>query len=410
MNRLGQTLLMVLFSFLMLHCGEAEEDFSDIHIPQIVKTAHFVNRIDLQWNKVNNAKKYEVEYAADKNMNDAVTKETKSLALEISDLQAGQEYYFKIRAFDGENWTKWSKVKKAETALFSTTIETFNVMGDRAYLHSHGEDYYEEYQIAGKDYWSNRRIAFRDLILASDNQPDILALQEVSQPEQLEDIVSLLSSEYDVHISSRIIDPRAIFWKKDKYSLVDFDDNIEGYDNTVSGYYTGRYVSHVRLKEKKTGKELLVFNIHPNSGSSAEKQRMRGILARRVADTAKKLSKKYHAPAIVLGDFNNYANTVIDGLPGSPMVLKSYGFSDTFDDAIEKTNAEYTSYDKIYVAKASKSQEGRKRLDYIFTYSEEKITVSDYRILIRFQGGPPEFKTPRPSDHHPVRSTLYLCY
>lgn len=410
MNRIGQTLLMVLFSFLMLHCGEAGKGFSDINTPQIVKTAHFVNRINLQWNKVDNAKKYEVKYAADKNMNDAVTKETEALALEVSDLQAGQVYYFKIRAFDGESWTHWSKVKKAETALFSTTIETFNVMADRAYLHSHGKDYYEERQIAGKDYWSNRRIAFRDLVLAPDNRPDILALQEVAQPKQLADIVSLLSGEYDVHISARIIDPRAVFWKKDKYSLVGFDDNIEGYDSTVSGYYTGRYVSCVRLKEKNTGKELLVFNLHPNSGGSVEKQRMRGILARRVADTAKKLSKKYHAPAIVLGDFNNYVNTVIDGLPGSPMVMKSFGFSDTFDDAIEKTNEQFSSYDKIYVTKASESDGGRRRLDYIFTYSEEKITVSDYRILIRFQDGSSKFKTPRPSDHHPVRSTLYLCY
>jgi endonuclease/exonuclease/phosphatase family metal-dependent hydrolase len=385
--------------------------------PHIENTHIYTKEINVKWKEIAGAKKYEVRYATKKDMSNAKVKETTSVSLDITGLQSATSYYIQTRAYIDAEWGQWSEVKTYKTATFTTTVETYNVMNDSAYYINHDHSFYEKHHINGMDAWTYRREAFKKIILAPDNSPDILALQEVRKDSQVEDISSLLKDKYNGYIDNRKfgegerqrVDPRAIFWKKDKYSLMDSGD-IDALGNTIKGYDSKRYVTYVQLKNKANGKELIIYNLHPSAGHSKKKQRLRHLLATNIAKRAKVFSSEHNAIAIVMGDFNNYPETVIGGYLGAPLTMKSAGFPDTFDEAADKKNINYKSNDDIFDTEPIKSPGGSKRIDYIFTYPENRVTVSDYRIVFNFKGNTTKFKLPRPSDHHPVRSTLHLFY
>ncbi len=408
---LRSNIVLLVLVVLSMGCGCAKESngVSEIPVPEIMKMDGFTHKVEVQWNKVNNAQKYEVRYATVRDMKDATRKETTSSILEVSNLDAATAYYFSVRAYDGADWTKWSAVKEGKTANFSAVVETFNALSDSAYVRNHDSAYIKEHEIYGYD-WGHRRLAFKNLILSPDNNPDILVLQEVRRRYQIADIAAMLKDGYDAHINAHEIDPRGVLWKKDKFNLVDYDDEIRGYGNLDENTDNGRYVTCVRLKEIKTGKELFVISVHPSSGATVERQQKRKAFAEHIASVAKKLSEQNNIPVLVCGDFNNYPSSYLEGVPGGPLVMKSLGFSDTYDETSNRKDAEYQTYNSIFKTEATGSPGGSKRIDYIFTYPKEGITVSDYRIVFRFQEGTTAFTKPRASDHHPVRSTLHFFY
>lgn len=365
-------------------------------VPVITSSYSFTSSFHIVWNEVQDANQYQVRYALSSDMSGAVVKETGATKLDITGLTKETTYYVQVRVANGE----WSAVKTMRTATFATVVTTFNLLSST---------YDSKFP---NNIWSSRKQAVADIITQPGNSPDILGIQEGQVKNQVEDLATLLGGTYSYHISSRNISGRAIFWKTDKYSLVAFDDDIEIFDNSVSGYATQRYITYVRLKEKVTNKELLVFTIHPPSGSDAELQRIRGVVANVVAAKAKALAQAAgNLPVVILGDLNNYPETVISGLPSAPMVFTSNGFTDTFKLALNKTNSNYSTHDGIESGMVTIGQNGSKRIDYIFTYPENKVSVSDYNIVINFV---PEsatvLKTPIPSDHRPVRSVIHLSY
>lgn len=371
--------------------------------PFKVSLTGYTNALHIELENVRYASKYEIRYSTDNRMQNAVRKEVVTTEVEIPHLKANTHYYVQARVLLKGKWSAWSDVMHCQTALFSTTVGTYNILSAQ-YDH-----------VFPNNTWESRKEAMRTAILREGSFPDILGVQEGMVEAQVLELAALLGDHYISHISHRDISSRAIFWKPSKYELVEFNDDIEVLDKNVKGYSTTRYVTYVRLKEKMTKKELLIINLHAPSSYSGNKEIIRNKLALNIAEKAKELSKKANnAPVFVLGDFNALARASDNKNVTAPMIMVKNGFVDTYDMSSQKENAYYGTHDRITTGKATSGGNGTscsKRIDYIFGYPKNRITVSDYRIIIDFEEGSHSIlKTPIPSDHRPVISTIHIYY
>jgi hypothetical protein len=68
------------------------------------------------WKKVSGATGYEVQYASNKKMKNAVTKTSTGTSMKLKKLKSGKTYYVKVRAYtttsSGKVYGQYSKVKK----------------------------------------------------------------------------------------------------------------------------------------------------------------------------------------------------------------------------------------------------------------------------------------------------------
>lgn len=396
----GGSLLLLWIGLNLIHIPHTMAKEVD---PIKVVLTGYTDVLHIALENVRYASKYEIRYGTDSLMRNPMRKEVTTTEVEIPDLRANTHYYVQARVLLKGEWSVWSDVVHCETALFSTTVGTYNILSAQ-YDH-----------VFPNNTWEERMESIKTTILQEDNFPDILGIQEGMVEAQVRELAVLLGGHYTSHVSHRDISSRAIFWKPSKYELVEFDDDIEVLDEDVKGYATTRYVTYVRLKEKETKKELLVINLHAPSSYSGNKEMIRNKLALNIAGKAKELSKNANnAPVFVVGDFNALARASDSKNATAPMIMVKNSFVDTYDVSSQKMNAYYGTHDRITTGRATSGRNGTscsKRIDYIFGYPKNRITVSDYRIIIDFEEGSHSIlKTPIPSDHRPVTSTVHLYY
>ncbi|SRR5690625_3098623 len=371
--------------------------------PIKVSLTGYTHTLYVELENVRSASKYEIRYSTDSLMHNAVQKEVLTTEIEISGLKGNTCYYVQGRVLLNGKWSAWSDIRYDKTALFQTTIGTYNILSSQY-------DY-----VFPNNQWEERKQSMKTTILREDNFPDIFGVQEGMVKDQVLALAELLGDHYTSHISHRDISPRAIFWKPTKYELMEFDDDIEVLDQISKGYSTTRYVTYVRLKQKATKKELIIINLHAPSNYGGNKQAIRNQLIVNVVTKARELSKKAdNVPVFVLGDFNALPKTR-DGMGiTAPMVMVKNDFADTYEASSQKMNAYYGTHDRITTGKATSGRNSTncsKRIDYIFGYPKNRITVSDYRIIIDFEeGSSSTLKQPIPSDHRPVTTTVHLHY
>lgn len=368
-----------------------------------IELTAYTHQILVTWKDIRAANKYGIRYSKASNMDGSINKEIGFIRYVINGVDKATDYYIQVRAMENEKWTNWSHIIHSKTALFSTTVETYNILSSQ----------YDS--IFPNNIWEERKVAMRNIIMDSQNYPDILGIQEGMKKSQVMDLVSLLKSSYNAHVSQRNVSARAIFWKPEKYSLISFDDDMEAFDSTVSGHATLRYVTFVRLKERKTNKEILIFNIHAPSSFGGDMQSDRANLATTISRKAKELSKAAgNAPVILLGDFNSAPKPVNDLTQTPAMILTNNKFYDSYNLTNEKRNAYYGTHDRITSGVATSGRNSTncsKRIDYIFIYPMNVTTVSDYHVYINFENDSGAIlKRPIPSDHRPVRATLHFHY
>lgn len=371
--------------------------------PIKISLTGYTHTLYVELENVRSASKYEIRYSTDSLMHNAVQKKVLTTEVEIPGLKVNTCYYVQGRVLLNGKWSGWSETRHGKTALFQTTIGTYNILSSQ-YDH-----------VFPNNRWEERKQSMKTTILRDDNFPDIFGVQEGMVKDQVLALAELLEDHYINHISHRDISPRAIFWKPTKYELMEFDDDIEVLDKDVKGYSTTRYVSYVRLKEKATKKELIIINLHAPSNYGGNKQAIRNQLAGKVAAKAKELSKKAdNVPVFVLGDFNALPKASDGVTITAPMVMLKNDFVDTYERSFQKMNAYYGTHDRITTGRATSGRNDanyNKRIDYIFAYSENQVTVSDYRIIVDFEEGSSSvLKQPIPSDHRPVTSTVHLHY
>lgn len=369
--------------------------------PEIVAITSYSTNIKLEWESLSGVSKYEVRYAETEDMENATTLESDVASLDIKNLKKSHAYYFQIRASTSDGWTDWSGVNTANTATFEAAVTTYNILGIEA-------DPVVEPEFA----WLLRKDALKSMILQSNNNADIVGFQETR--ELADELSGMLQDHYDCHVSEREVSARVIAWKPEKFELVSYDDNIDIFGTEVTGQNAARYPTHVRLKEIETGKEVLVYNVHVPAGSNLpreEAQRIRSVGAQKLAAYAKQKKQETGLPVIIMGDFNGYPETVIDGHSSACIIMKEEGLEDTFDKALERTNINYATTVNRATSSVKPGQNGSSRIDYIFTYPSTQIAVTTYDILINFEmGSSSRLQKPVPSDHHPVKSVLYFTY
>lgn len=282
------------------------------------------------------------------------------------------------------------------------TVESYNILGK---VHAH------------KSPWEPRRQYVGELILQEDNFPDILGVQECTDPSQHGDLIGMLCAEYDWVIGGPAMSARAIFWKRGRFELVEsYAVDMLDRDKYPEKHVSSRYALHARLREKETGREILVYNIHVKAGSSEENVALRKECVDALCPAAMKRSEELGGlPVIVTGDMNNHPATSPHGIPGSPLVFAGYGFRDSFTMTENRINQDYNTYNtQQNVDDCTVSADGpggSKRIDYIFCWPAERFSSSEHAIVINFRDGSGvNAQCPLPSDHNPVRSRLTINY
>ena len=172
----------------------------------------------------------------------------------------------------------------------------------------------------------------------------------------------------------------AILYRKDRFELVesatkwlsDTPETVSKYEE--SGY--NRIYTYAVLKEKATGKQILVVNTHLDNSGSAVRNKQIAVLMAFLAEN----EGKY--PIILTGDFNagrtsEVYSTVTAKLGDSAKIAKTAEDSYTYHKYGEKQ-----SY-----------------LDYIFV-SDQLMDVSYFEVITE------EVNGTLPSDHYP----LYIAY
>lgn len=77
-----------------------------------IKLTRSKAKIQVQFKKVKNAKKYQIQYAANKQFKKAKTKTTTKLKYTIKGLKKNKKYYVRVRGVNGTTKGRWSAVKK----------------------------------------------------------------------------------------------------------------------------------------------------------------------------------------------------------------------------------------------------------------------------------------------------------
>lgn len=282
------------------------------------------------------------------------------------------------------------------------TVESYNILGK---VHAH------------KSPWEPRRQYVGELILQEGNRPDILGVQECTDPSQHGDMIGMLCAEYDWVIGGPAMSARAVFWKRDRFEVVEtYTIDMLGSDRYPEKYESQRYALHVRLREKATGRELLFYNVHIKSGSTEEVVKLRKECVDGLCPVAMKRSEELGGlPVIVTGDMNNHPDTSPHGIPGAPLVFAGYGFRDSFTMTGNRINPDYNTYNtQQNVDECTFSQngpEGSRRIDYIFCWPAGRFDSSEHAIVLNFRDDSGvNARCPLPSDHNPVRSKLTISY
>lgn len=397
---------MLLLSFIVtIACtkttGTTPEEPAEAYDLEISEVTSYSTRVLVQWEALSGASKYEIQYAQTKDMHGATVLENNSARIDIKNLEKSKTYYIQIRASITDGWTEWSKVEAVNTACFAIPVTTYNVLGIEA-----------DEAIEPEFAWHLRKDAFKEMVLKENNNADIVGFQETKI--LADELSEMLQGHYECHISKREVSARVIAWKPGKFELVSYDDDIDIFGSEVTGQNTARYPTHVRLKEIETGKEVLVYSVHVPAGSNLpreEAQRIRSVGAQNLATHAKTKHQETGLPVIIMGDFNSYPQTVIEGHSSPCIIMKEQGLEDTFDDAAERTNIDYSTTVNRATSSVKPGQNGSARIDYIFTYPANQVAVTTYDILINFEtGSSSRLQKPVPSDHHPVRAVLHFTY
>lgn len=367
------------------------------NVTDLMTVAAYTDGLEFGWMAVSGATGYEVEYAS---ASGAETLRTGEPRIALADLMPDTEYSVRVRSVGENGPGAWIGPVKVRTAAFSVSLTSYNVLATEA-----------------KSPWEGRVQAVHDLIRKADHDPDVLCLQECGTNPVLSDMQQLLADEYDVHVVAvSTADPALIFWKRDK-----FEKTGAGYTNMLLGdptytsadFPTSRYAHFVKLREKSSGKEFLVYDIHiKTNGTSTSYQKLRYDCISALCPAARqRASEEGGIPVFILGDFNNYWNTVDNGVISAPAACASFGFVDSPTIARECINLNYKTSSVDLNGFAEPRDNGNYRIDYVFGYSSQPFGVSKYQTVIDFvDKATHRIATPVPSDHHPINAVFHLSY
>ncbi len=235
----------------------------------------------------------------------------------------------------------------------------------------------------GKKSWFYRADLVIQNILSC--APDVIGFQEGTRIHY--SYLCERLNEYDSVITYRdetlFSEGCPIFYRKDKYSLIDKGSfwlsetpDVMSKDWGAACY---RICSYVILTEKSTDKSFVVFNTHLDHVSDEARIKGIGVILDKIQEFGS-------LPAMIMGDFNCKEGS------------KTYvSVTENFLDAKYQTDNVYN----ICTFQDYGKQLNRKPIDYVMI-SKTGFTVSSYRVVDTLYDGV------YPSDHFPLLVSLTL--
>lgn len=245
----------------------------------------------------------------------------------------------------------------------------------------------------GKNSWRFRKEFVTDMVRFYD--PDVLGLQEVLQ-NQLTDIVNALADYSFTGVPRKdglkTGEYCPVFYKKDKFELREGDTfwlsenpsvaGSKGWDASIE-----RIVTWVKLKEKITEKEFVIFNTHFDHDAQVARMESARLLILKTSEIGKDM------PVFISGDFNSTPES--EPVRFLTDVNSGIYLTDSRSVAPSITGPAWTShgFDKIPVEK-------RPIIDYIFIGNKIKVE----QVSVIFERQDDLFL----SDHNPVLINAFI--
>ena len=244
------------------------------------------------------------------------------------------------------------------------------------------------------DPWIDRLGYFADIFKRHD--PDLLGIQELSKPEEVEQIAKLLPNHGAFYYQKgKLAYPdAAIFYRKDRFEVV--ESGVYWLSPTpdvpMTTGFAGKKMQLARLvvwtvlREIPSGRKLLFVCTHfdPNSPSQ---ELSAPLLLQRTARHGKDL------PVIVVGDFNSRPDS------------KAYAIlTKGLDDRIRLADAYEVATTKRTVTNQTSPSPYNPtgRIDHIFVGGPGHWTVHDWAVDLSVYGP----KQRHPSDHRPIAAEV----
>ncbi len=182
----------------------------------------------------------------------------------------------------------------------------------------------------------------------------------------------------------------AIFYRKARLEPLEFDhfwlsDTPNVIASTNWGNTNRRMTTWVRFRERKTGREFVVFNTHLDHAVVAAREKGAALIRQRIEQLTNGL------PVLLIGDFNaepgkekTYSSLVSDGF-----------LSDAWTTAAKRKNDGIETFHNF-----KGPRQGPYRIDWILTRGPWEVPEAEVFIFSR--------RNQFPSDHHPVVARLRL--
>lgn len=226
---------------------------------------------------------------------------------------------------------------------------------------------------------------------------DVIALQEVDRLWFERGLVEKMDSlGYSYVITKQAANPVCLFYKTERFSVLEAD--FVEYDTSVveGGPYEGRYYTWACLQEKGTGKQIIATSTHfvwTLAGVDTKYTELyRHESARQLVAFSENIKNKYpDAVVMMAGDYNA-------GLDSEPYRIMSESLLSARVTAQEKVNLQYNTSGAL--RKAPKIEDAPSVIDHVF-YPKTGLEVKHYEVVV-------DEYSYRYSDHVPVIVDFYL--
>lgn len=245
----------------------------------------------------------------------------------------------------------------------------------------------------GANAWPKRRELVFELL--RDEAPQIVGLQEAER-FQLDELAKALPDYGEVGVGRddgrEAGEYSPILYDRRRVEVLDqgtywFAEEPQTPGAIAWGANLPRICSWILARDKSTGREFYVYNMHWDHESQDSRQRSADLVLRRIAERA-----KADAPVVVTGDFNaDEANPAFVRLVSS----KQHGLTDTF----RRIHPDEAAVQTFHGFRGGRDQGGK--IDAILVSPEWQ--VQDAKIIHSHHGDV------YPSDHYPVTATLELA-
>ena len=171
--------------------------------------------------------------------------------------------------------------------------------------------------------------------------------------------------------------PVALFYKTDRFEMLESD--FVKYDSSMieGGPYSGRYYTYAVLEEKGTGKQLVVTSTHFVAGITGVSTEIcelyRQESARQLSEFSKTIKKKYPKAVVIMGgDYNSDLQSESHRI----MTETLLSARDTAEKTVNMNFQTTNSYSK----KPGKGNPP-KVIDHIF-YTNEGLVPKHYEVVV----------------------------